>query len=104
MYQPGENDIGQLEAVPCGVLKEPVAAGAVVDKDHDGDCDASENVQRIQSDFFRRRRRRRLLLFISDSLVLFHLHFLRLRGLLLVKPESNKEILLRIEACIANTV
>ena len=37
-----------MQAVPGGVLEEVVAAGAVVDEDHERDADAAERVERAE--------------------------------------------------------
>ena len=42
MSSPGEDQVRHLEAVPRGVLQEPVAAGAVVHEDHQHDGQAEE--------------------------------------------------------------
>ena len=39
---PGEDQVCHLEAVPRGVLQEPVAAGAVVHEDHHHDRKAED--------------------------------------------------------------
>jgi hypothetical protein len=46
-HEPWKDEVGHREAVPGRVRKEPVGAAAVVDKDHDGDGEAAEGVQRL---------------------------------------------------------
>ena len=43
--EPGEDEVGHVETVPCGVLHEPVSTSAVIDKDHDHDGHTTECVQ-----------------------------------------------------------
>ena len=38
-----------MQAVPGGVLEEVVAAGAVVDEDHERDADAAKRVERAEA-------------------------------------------------------
>ena len=49
MYLPRESEVCHVEAVPGGVLEEVVAAGAVVDEDHESDADAAERVERAEA-------------------------------------------------------
>ena len=46
MNLPRKSEVGHVEAVPGGVLEEPVAAGAVVDEYHECDADAAKCVER----------------------------------------------------------
>ena len=48
-HEPGEHEVRNSEPIPSAVVKEPVAAAAVIDEYHDGEAHASEGVEGEQA-------------------------------------------------------
>ena len=72
---PRIHDVGKMEPIPGGMLKEPVSSGAVINENHRRNRYSSEGVQRVQPLLFRASLFLRL--FVQVELVLILLFFLK---------------------------